>query len=357
MKETPLQITDILDAFPFYVMLVDEDHYILEANQAVFKYLGVKREDILGHYCPKVIHNLDKPFPGCPLEESVATNKALERELEDPQSGHWLSSAIYPTRITSSNGKKVFLHMVIDVTERKVAQEQLKISHEQLQSLSTHLETVREEEKKKIARDLHDQASQLLSSLHIYLEAAIETLPKDLKKAEELLRKAQGLSTNILDEIHNLIYELRPSMLDELGLVAAISYLIDNSLEVSKIKVKLRTTGQERRLSPPVEIALFRVVQETINNILKHAKARRVIITLNFKSKSLKIRVQDDGVGFDVPEVFNSRSKTRGLGLLGMRERMDSINGSLVINSGVGRGTQITVEAPYESPLDGSSAH
>jgi len=350
MKEIPLNIVDILDAFPFYVMLVDEDHYILEANQAVYTYLKVKREDILGHYCPKVIHNLDKPFPGCPLEESAATNKALERELKDEQSGHWLSSAIYPTRITSANGKKVFLHMVIDVTERKVAQEQLKISHAQLQSLSAHLETVREEEKKKIARDLHDQASQLLASLHIYLEAAIETLPTDLKKAEELLRKAQELSTTILDEIHNLIYELRPSLLDELGLVAAVSSLIDNSLRATRIKVGLRTTGPERRLSPRVEIALFRVVQETINNILKHAKAQQVRITLYFKSKSLKITIEDDGVGFDVPEILNSRSKTRGLGLLGIRERMDSINGSLAINSRIGKGTRIIVEAPYKNP-------
>ena len=346
MNEKPINILDVLDAFPFYVMLVDEDHYILEANRAVYNHLGVKREDVLGHYCPKVIHGLNKPFPGCPLEASAESNQALERELQDPETGYWVVSAIYPTNILTANKKRVFLHMVTDVTERKQAQEQLKISHAQLRSLSAYLESVREDEKRHIARDLHDETSQLLASLHIHLEAAIGSLPEGAKKSEILLRKAQTLSTTILDEIHKLIYELRPADLDELGLVPALRSLIETSLKETGIKVSMRTSGKLRRLPPQVEIALFRVVQEALNNIVKHARAHKIKIVLNFGSESLKITIEDDGIGFNVQDVVISGTKPRGLGLLGMKERMGLISGALNIKSTPGSGTEITVEAP-----------
>ena len=121
-----LDVPDILDALPFYVLLVDKDHNILEANQAVYRYLGVKRQDILGKYCPRVIHGLNRPFEGCPLEEAAQKNEAIERELFDPKAGRWVMSAIYPTRGLTRDGKRIFLHMVTDVTERKQAQEQAR---------------------------------------------------------------------------------------------------------------------------------------------------------------------------------------------------------------------------------------
>ncbi len=242
--------------------------------------------------------------------------------------------------------------MVTDVTERKQAQEQLRISHEQLRSLSAHLESVREEEKREIARDLHDETSQLLASLYAHLEAAIGALPEDVDKTEAFLRKAQTLSTTILDEIHKLIYELRPCMLDELGLMAAISSLVDSRLKAAGLKVSLKTTGRVRRLPPSLEIALFRVVQEAFNNITRHAHASKATVSVHFKKDSIKVRVKDNGTGFDVQEAISSKDGSRGLGLLGMRERVELINGSLVIKSGPGQGTEITIDVPLTGGVD-----
>ena len=244
-----LGIGDIFDALPFYVLLIDEDHSILEANRAVLEQFGVKREDILGKYCPMVIHGLDHPFPGCPLEEAVQKNKPVERELFDQQSGRWVISGVYPIKGLTNDNKRVFLHTATDITERKHAQEELEISHQQLRALSAHLESVREEEKRKIARDLHDETSQLLSSLHAHLEAAIATLPEDAKRSAILLRKAQNLTTTVLDEIHELIYELRPATLDGLGLISAISSIGDSLLKPSGIKISMEITGKEKRLA------------------------------------------------------------------------------------------------------------
>jgi PAS domain S-box-containing protein len=289
-----LDILDILDALPFYVLLVDDNHHILEANKAVYTHLGVKREDILGKYCPMVIHGLQQPFQGCPLEEAAEKNQAVERELFDPESGRWAISAVYPITALTRDNKRVFLHTVTDVSERKQAQEQLRISHEQLRSLSAHLESVREEEKREIARDLHDETSQLLASLYAHLEAAIETLPEDTDKTKAFLRKAQTLSTTILDEIGKLIYELRPAGLDELGLVAAIGSLADSHLKAAGLGVSLKTTGRVRRLPPSLEIALFRVVQEAFNNIARHAQASKAAVSVHFKKDSIKVRIQDN---------------------------------------------------------------
>jgi PAS domain S-box-containing protein len=347
-----LAILDILNALPFYVIIVDEEHNILEANEAVYTHLGVKREEVLGKYCPKIIHGIDEPFQGCPLEEAAGTNSAVERELFDQRSGRWVSSAVYPIKTQGWNGKKIFLHIVTDITQQKEAQEQLKTSHDQMRALSAHLETVREEEKRKIARDLHDETSQLLASLNAHLEAAIGNLQGESNQAGAYLRKAQALSIAILDELHRLIYDLRPPLLDEFGLIPAVDALVDSHLRVSGIKVSIKTTGKVRRLSPALEIALFRVVQEAFNNIIKHSGAKNVQIKADFKKKIIKISIKDDGAGFDLREVTTLKDKSRGLGLLGMKERIQMVKGSLFIRSSPGKGAEIIIEAPYGGESD-----
>ncbi len=349
-----VEILDILDAFPFYILLIDADHYILEANKALHTQLGVKREDIMGKYCPLIIHGLQGPFPGCPLEEAAAENRAIERELFDAKSGRWVRSAIYPTRALSRDGKRIFLHMVTDDTERKEAEEQLRTSHEQLRSLSAHLESVREDEKRKIARDLHDETSQILTSLTAQLEVALETLPVAADKTRIALRRAQTLSGTVIDELHKLMSELRPVLLDELGLMAAVSSLVNSHLTAVGVRVSFKTIGKMRRMPPSMEIALFRVIQEAFNNIAKHAHANNANIRVSFKKESIMVSIKDNGIGFDVLEAINSKDRPRGLGLLGMRERLELMNGSLTIKSSPGSGTKITIEVPSPgSVIDG----
>ena len=346
--EIGLDILDFQDNLPFYVLLVDEDHNIWQANDAVLAQLGVEPKDIIGKYCPKVVHDLDGPFDGCPLEDSSRTGEAIERDLFDEKSGRWLRSGIYPTKKLAPNGKKLFFHMVLDITDSKQAEEQLKVSHEQLRKLSAHLESVREEERKNIARDLHDETSQLLASLSAHLEAAIGTLPHNVIKAEAMLRDAQGLSITVIDQLQKLIYEIRPLLLDDLGLVSAISWLIDNSFKTSEVKVKFKTTGRKRRLSRQIETTIFRVIQAAISNIIRHAHAKNANISIHFQKRIIQVQVIDDGKGFNVSKtMMSSKDEPRGFGLLGMRERVELINGSFNIQSHpTVDGTHINIEIP-----------
>ncbi len=339
-------IMDILDALPFYVLLVDSDHSIVYANKAVQKQLGLSPEQIIGGYCPKVVHGVDTQFYGCPLEESVEKGEGVEREVFDNQKKLWLNSAIYPTDRYTLKGKRIFFHMVTDITARKQAEEQLKASRERIFTLAAHLETVKEEERKRIARDLHDETSQVVASLSAHLEAASNVLPETSIKAKSLLKKARELSTSILDELHKVIYELHPFLLDDLGLVATVESLIDNNLKTAGLKVGLKTKGKLRRLSPDKELTLFRVIQEALGNIVRHAKAKNVTVGFAFLKDTLKVRIIDDGIGFDVQKVTDVKERPRGLGILGMRERTGLINGSMSISSQPGKGTEITIVIP-----------
>ncbi len=342
-----LDILDILDSLPFYVLLVDEEHYILEANRAVQTQLGVEHKDIIGKYCPKAIHDIDEPFPGCPLEEAVEKGQAVEREVLDEKSGRWLRSAIYPTRGWTRDGKRIFFHMVTDITDRKQAEEQISSLLEQFQSLAAHLESVREEERKKLARDLHDDTCQALASLNAYIETALSTLPASVNNTKSILRKAGAISINILDDINKLIYELRPTLLDDFGLVAATRWFVKNTLKGQQsINGTIKIIGRQRRLPSQVETALFRVIQEAAQNIKRHARSRNTSVSFHFQRGGIRVRVVDDGIGFDVEEAMRSKDRPRGLGLLGMKERVELVNGTLSIWSHHGGGTEIDIKIP-----------
>ncbi|MFC1964262.1 GAF domain-containing protein [Chloroflexota bacterium] len=222
----------------------------------------------------------------------------------------------------------------------------IKQKDEMRGELLREIYSVQEEERRRISRELHDETSQVLASLTANLEAASEMLPANAhNKVKTLLKKAQTLSVNILDETHRLIYELRPILLDDLGLLPALRWLLDNSLRATGIEVDFRTIGRERRLSSPLETTVFRVTQETVSNIIRHAHARKAVLKLHFKKNTVRVYIKDDGTGFDVGEAISSKNRPRGLGLLGMKERVELFQGTFVIRSRQG-GTEITIEIP-----------
>ncbi|MDD4859308.1 MAG: GAF domain-containing protein [Dehalococcoidales bacterium] len=213
--------------------------------------------------------------------------------------------------------------------------------------------SIQEEERKRIARELHDETAQSLASLAASLEAVTSMVPAGKTMLKTQLNRLQKLSISALDEIHKLIYELRPSLLDDLGLVAAVRWLADNNLGSTGVAVNFRTAGRARRLPPKLETTLFRVVQEAINNIARHAGAKNAEIALTFRKGSIEVRIKDDGAGFDVEEAISSRDRPRGLGLLGMRERVEIFNGSFNIRSNLKGGTEINVKIPVKIEVAG----
>jgi two-component system sensor histidine kinase DegS len=161
-----------------------------------------------------------------------------------------------------------------------------------------------------------------------------------------MLKKVQSMSVSILDNINKLIYRLRPALLDDLGLLAGIRWLGENVLSPAGVTLKLTTHGRRRRLQREVETALFRVAQEAFNNVDRHARATRVEVIFEFTPELLSIDISDDGAGFDIEDALHVTGTPRGLGLLGMTERIELIGGRITFHSNPGEGTRIHIEVP-----------
>ncbi|MBI2831730.1 MAG: HAMP domain-containing protein [Chloroflexi bacterium] len=202
-----------------------------------------------------------------------------------------------------------------------------------------------EEERKRIARELHDEHGQTLSGLILSIESMESMTPLQPQLKDKL--KATKLSLiRAVEDIRRLTLNLRPSSLDDLGLPAAVRAYAANRLGVAGIQMRFESKGISERLDPDVETAIFRIVQEAINNIVKHAKAHNVTVKLTAQESKITAAVEDDGQGFDVESAFATKIGTTSLGLLGIKERTTLLDGTFTINSRVGEGTRLVVEVP-----------
>jgi two-component system sensor histidine kinase UhpB len=201
-----------------------------------------------------------------------------------------------------------------------------------------------EQERQRIARELHDETSQVLTSLLIsltLLEKSVGT-----QEARERIADTRALAHSTLRAIRNLSIDLRPSALDDLGLLPALRWYVKEYQKKCSIDVAFHATGFKERLPAEMETALYRIVQECLTNTAKHANANRVTITLNEEIDSVYARITDDGEGFDYEALLKTPGQERGLGLAGMNERAVLLDGTLNIYSTTGRGTIIEVHIP-----------
>ncbi len=209
--------------------------------------------------------------------------------------------------------------------------------------------SAQEDERKRMARELHDETSQTLSALVMRLETAMATLPPGTASAP--IAEARALAVRSLDELHRLIYDLRPSVLDDLGLWSAIEWYAERHLKPLGIAVRCEFSDVDRRLPSAMETALFRICQEAISNIARHAEAETVLIQCGFNEDTLTIEIEDDGKGFDPAGVKKPDDEGRGWGLLGITERAELLGGQAQIDTAPGQGVRLvlTVRVPPEA--------
>jgi signal transduction histidine kinase len=229
----------------------------------------------------------------------------------------------------------------MDITERKKAEKELQEHQELLRELSAHHETVREEERAHIAREIHDEMGQALTALK--MDMAVIGL-ESAKSAPRTAKEIQGLKGRV-DDIIQLVRDvaaaLRPSALD-LGILSGIEWLVDEFQKRSGIRCQVKVEDGEIHLKEDRSIVLFRILQESLTNISRHANARNVEIRLRSNATHVRLDVKDDGRGFDVDAARGKKT----FGLLGIRERVIMLHGTLNISSVPGEGTQVSVSIP-----------
>jgi len=234
-------------------------------------------------------------------------------------------------------------HTELSELHHILAQKERRLSH-----LLDGVIHAQEEERKRVARELHDETSQALTVLIVSLDTTVAGLSGEDAGLKAHLSDLRTLAAGVHKEVQRIILDLRPGLLDDLGLVAAIDWYADSRLKPLDIRVNLEVAGEEARLGAEVETAVFRLAQEALNNIVRYSEAENVLISLDFGADRVVLRVEDDGKGFDVDEVMRDQEGSRSFGLLGMRERVALFGGTLDIQSRPGQGTQITAIIPLD---------
>jgi signal transduction histidine kinase len=288
----------------------------------------------------------------------IAAGRIAEGRLEEPvpdlgsdEVGE-LGRAFEAMRVALDDSlRKIRRHG--EETERKVeeATRELRKLYKELEArdhsrrqLLQKVIRAQEDERRRIARELHDEACQTLVALRIALDGALAApFPAE---SEPAIRKARDLAARTLEEVHRLMIDLRPSALDDLGLVAAIKSYASKTLEPLGVAVRYELEPLPGDLPGGMPTALFRATQEAVNNVARHAMADNVLVQTGYEDGRIRIEVEDDGRGFEPDEIMDPSDQGRGLGILGMRERIEIFGGTVTVDSAPGRGTHVTLSVP-----------
>ncbi len=275
------------------------------------------------------------------------------------QAGHWEGDLIKSThggrqivvtgRWALQSGKRDqgprILVISSDITARKRAEESLVLQKEQLRALAERLQTVREEDRKRVARDLHDQIGQILTSIKMDLTWMTRHLPKSEDAMLARVTESIQLINDGVKSVRNICSGLRPGVLDDLGLAAAIEWQAGEFTSRNGIRCEVTVPPIDLHLDGDRATAAFRIFQECLTNVIRHANAKSVRVTLSHEEENILMFVEDDGIGFCETDISISHGS---LGLLGMRERAQFCGGSVHISSSIGKGTMVTVRVPVD---------
>jgi two-component system, NarL family, sensor histidine kinase UhpB len=281
------------------------------------------------------------------FENGLTGSCEVEAIYGENNGGLWYEAHFGP--ITGDTGVIAATMIVADVTQRKRASEALESSHHDLRALWSRYISLEEMERRRLAVDLHDQVGQTLTALGLnltYLQSHL--VPAPAKPVSERLTDSTRLTEQMSRYVTNVIDELRPAALEEWGLFAALRAYANQCSQRMGIALSMTGGEIEPRLPDNVEIALFRIVQEAVTNIAKHAKATRVTISLTGMNSTVCLGITDDGVGFDVATLHRSTERV-GLGLITMRERAEAIGAQFRMESGKGHGVKVMVEFDRKS--------
>jgi signal transduction histidine kinase len=240
-------------------------------------------------------------------------------------------------------------HQIGTAIEQAKLYERLERARQRYEALLRHTLTAQEEARKRIARELHDETSQALTSVTLSLQAIIGVAEIQGIGDEEFIEKLKTTHSYAIhagNEIVKLMKELRPTLLDELGMSAAIRRYAKDTLEAQGINVSTEFIGTEKRFQPEIEVTLFRISQGAIGNILKHSEAKNVNIRLECDAKECRLRIEDDGKGFDVNKLTRVDPSGKGAGLFTMKERVSLVGGSCHVESQPGQGTKVIMKIP-----------
>lgn len=338
---------------------VDLNGRFLFVSKTYCDLFGKTREELLGNTFMPLIHEDDR-------EQTAEAMKSLfkppytcyvEQRAITKYGWRWLAWS--DKAELDENGKIVaIIGNGRDISESKKAEQEIKLANirleqllkeatkrkTELEKLSNDLVFIEESERKKFSRELHDSLGQVLTTLKINLDLSGATMQEDILKSKEYIDECRNLVDEAIREVKQISYDLRPLVLDDFGLNAALRVQASQFQKRVGISTFLNLEAEDRRFDPTVETVIYRIVQEVLTNIAKHSRATRVNIQLFKRDNVLALTVSDNGIGFDVDKLSKREEQEAHFGLRNIQERVEFLGGKLYIDSTMGKGTEISVE-------------
>ena len=333
------------------IFLTDKQGVFTYINPAFTSLYGFTEKEIVGKSTPSILKSgvLDKSVYEIFWENLLNGNEVRGDIINRKKDGTLIDIESSSSPIFDEEKKIIgFLGIQRDITERKIAEEALKNSQQQLRNFASHLQNIREEEKIAIAREIHDELGQILVALKIDLGLFKQKVSKEKSciNLEDILSQFDSLSGMVdktIKTTRRIMTGLRPEIIDSLGFIeAARSYVLEFE-ERYHLPCQFDCTIMKLSITPQQSVALFRILQEALTNVVKHAKATAVKIKVDIDSHKLILEIADNGIGFDKSRTVRQDS----FGMIGMKERVILLESKLVIKGKTGKGTSVRVEMPY----------
>ncbi|MHC1728228.1 MAG: PAS domain S-box protein [Syntrophobacteraceae bacterium] len=353
LHDAVIFLQTMMDAIPAPVFYKDAEGRYLGCNKAFETCVGISREDIVGKSVFAIAppdlaeryREMDNALIGEPgvqvYETSLRFADGIRREVIFSKS----------TFTDASGAPAGIVGVMLDISERKRVEEALRQSESELRFLSSRLLTAQEEERKRLAGELHDSLGSSLTAIKISLEGALNRLLAGKIDAAPLER-SMTLTRLAIEEVRRIMMDLRPSMLDDLGLLATIEWFCRQFRDVyPNLRVEEIVRVEERNIPEALKTVVYRVMQEAFHNVAKYSGAGCVRLSLEGGAEFLDVAIEDDGEGFDVESALSRETGTKGLGLTSMKERIELSGGSFSIRSIIGKGTVIRASWQTVIPL------
>lgn len=324
-------------------IMIHEKGILLDANDKYYKLFGYEPEELLGrHILPMTVvpETLD------PKKRRVSEDGITTYEI----TGRRKDSSTFLMEVTGKlmnyQGRQVRGVTVKDITKRNEVENALRESEKMLRFLSTRLFEVLEEERGRLSKELHDQLGHDLVLMKSWLRSIERQLVENQQELKQQCIETIDSIDLIIENVRRLSRDLMPSILEDLGLVASIRWIAENFSRKHQMPVHLDLGNIDHLFPRDVQIALYRIVQETLTNIAKHAAATEVWVAVNKEEEDVAFRIKDNGKGFEFNKVMERKFDTKGLGLTAMSERMNILGGNFDVLSHTGEGTEIKFKIP-----------
>jgi len=344
LGESEARLAKMIEASPEAITIASvEDGTFILVNPAGERLCGYTREEMIGNSAVAMGFYPD-PEGRQRLVADLQRNEVVYgREIRLRRKNGEVRDILMSAALIDFKDRKLILFQGIDITERKNAEKALREQQELLRELSAHHDSVREGERAHIAREIHDELGQALTALKMDLSLLTLKFGEATPQIREQVQELKGRVDAIIQVVRDVATALRPAALD-LGILPGVEWLVEEFQKRSGIRCTVSVVDSDIAVGEDRSIVLFRIIQESLTNVSRHANARKVQILLDHDAERIRLDVEDDGVGFDV----DSARRKKTFGLLGIQERVIMLRGELRITSAPGHGTRVSVSMPLE---------